>query len=670
MDQEEEKVRGGAGQDVGCTSPLADRHYLRLLSRSYPDIQSAATEVINLTAVLNLPKGTEHFLSDLHGEHEAFLHMLKNGSGVIAEKINLIFGESMPEAEKRELATLIYYPDEKMAALADTLSEPEGWYRDVLFKLVRICRVVASKYTRSKVRKSLPRSFSYIIEELLHENEYETNKQAYYLSIIDTIISTGRAAAFITAISELIQRLSVDRLHIIGDIFDRGPGAHIIVDHLMNYHQVDVQWGNHDILWMGAAGGSKACIANAVRMSLRYGNVETLEDGYGISLLPLATFAMDVYGADECARFAPHGDRQRFSESEIQLMARMHKAISIIQFKLEAQVIKRRPQYQMEHRLLLDKMDISRGIVRIGERDYPLLDTCWPTLDPDDPCQLTEGEQTVVNRLLVSFRGSDRLQQHVRFLFSHGSMYRIINGNLLYHGCISMNRDGTFREFAVDGKRYAGRRFMDRVERLARQGFFAQNDPEAREYGLDAMWYLWSGDLSPLFGKDKMATFERYFVADPDTHVENKDYYYEVRDDETVCGAILEEFGLDPETAHIINGHVPVKVKKGESPIKAGGRMIVIDGGLSKAYQQETGIAGYTLICNSHGMRLVSHRPFVSRQKAIEENLDIHSTTVILETSDDRIRIKNTNTGRSIQHRIDDLRALLAAYRSGVVKTR
>ena len=654
---------------MNTNESCVDLHYLELLSRDYPNTQSAATEIINLSAILNLPKGTEHFLSDLHGESEAFLHMLKNGSGVIADKIQILFGEELSEEQRRELATLIYYPEEKLSMLTRHLANPGEWYREKLFQLVRICRLTASKYTRSKVRKALPEKFAYIIEELLHEQEFDDNKNAYYQSILDTIISTGRADDFIIAISGVIQQLAIDRLHILGDIFDRGPGAHLIMDRLMAYHNVDIQWGNHDILWMGAAAGSEACMANAVRISLRYGNMRTLEDGYGISLLPLATFAMETYGNDPCERFMPRSTTDEYTQNECLLLARMHKAISIIQFKLEGQIVMRRPQYRMQHRLLLDKIDKARGTIRLDGVEHQLLDAHFPTLDLDHPYELTEQENAVTERLQISFRSSDRLQKHVRFLFSHGSMYLICNDNLLYHGCIAMNEDGTFRDFIVDGEGYGGKAFMDRLEQLARQGFFTRENNEAKRYGQDAMWYLWSGDISPLYGKDKMATFERHFIAEKDTHTEINDIYYTFRDSETFCRRVLEEFGLDPEQSRIINGHVPVKVKKGESPIKANGRMIVIDGGLSSAYQPETGIAGYTLIYNSHGMRLVSHRPFVSRQKAVEENLDIHSTTLVLETRTERIRIRDTYTGRLLMRRIEELRALLSAYRSGRIKT-
>ena len=647
--------------------PDVDLHYLQLLSRQYPNIQDAATEAINLAAVMNLPKGTEHFLSDLHGEYEAFLHVLKNGSGVIAEKINILFGDALSEELKHELATLIYYPEEKLSMMAHQHTDLDLWYREMLGYMIKICRLVASKYTRSKVRKALPDKYAYIIEELLNEHEYDENKQAYYASIIESILFTGRTDSFIIAIAELIQRLAIDRLHIIGDIYDRGPGAHIIMDRLMAYHTVDIQWGNHDIMWMGAAAGSKACMANAVRISLRYANTGTLSDGYGISLLPLATFAMEQYGDDPCARFQIRSAESKLSDSEYQLMARMHKAISIIQFKLEAEVIKRRPHYNMEDRLLLDKINFEQGTVCVDGRDYAMQDMKLPTVDPAAPYALTEAEQKVVDKLVLSFASSEKLHQHIRFLFSKGSMYLIRNNNLLYHGCVSMNPDGSFRKFYVCDDAYSGKAFMDRVERLARQGYFSRELTDAKQYGQDAMWYLWSGSMSPLFGKARMATFERYFLNEKETHVEQKDCYYTFRNSAEFCKRILEEFGLDPEKSHIINGHVPVKVKKGESPIKADGKLIVIDGGLSKAYQKETGIAGYTLIYSSHGIRLVSHHPFVSRQRAVEDNLDIHSTTVILETSDRRLRIKDTDTGQLFSMKMNELHQLLAAYRNGQI---
>ncbi|GIK41056.1 MAG: fructose-1,6-bisphosphatase class 3 [Chloroflexota bacterium] len=642
--------------------------YLKLLARQYPTIQAAATEIINLNAILNLPKGTEHFVTDIHGEFEAFLHVLRNGSGSIKRKIEETFADALPAQEKRSLATLIYYPEQKIPLTLKIVENEDEWCRLTLFRLIKMCRVVSSKYTRSKVRKALPPAFAYIIEELLHEQESVDNKLEYYQSIIQTIIATGRAKDFIIALSKLLQRLVIDRLHVIGDIFDRGPGAHIIMDALMDYHAVDIQWGNHDIVWMGAAAGSEACLANVIRNALRYSTVETLENGYGINLLPLASFAVDVYGADPCIHFQPKPLRsEEYTENELRLMAQMHKAITIIQLKLEAQIIKRRPHYLMEDRLLLDKIDYTKGTIRLEGKVYPLQDTHLPTIDPAQPYQLTEQEQNVVERLKLSFTHSERLQKHVRFLYARGSLYLVYNGNLLYHGCIAMNEDGSFMAFKVGGEEFAAKAFMDRAERLARQGYFAAN-PEQRQYGQDAMWYLWSGAQSPLFGKDKMSTFERYFIADKSTHEEKMNPYYDFRDKEETARRILQEFGLDPDTAHIINGHVPVKVKKGESPIKAGGRLFVIDGGFAKAYQSKTGIAGYTLIYNSYGLLLAAHDPFESTQKAIEEEQDIHSKTEIVETNYTRIRVKDTDLGREMQQEIHDLQQLLHAYRIGVIK--
>lgn len=647
-----------------------DLRYLELLAKQYPSIQAASTEIINLSAILNLPKGTEHFLSDIHGEYEAFVHVLRNSSGSIKRKIEEIFADTLLAKEKRALATLIYYPERKLPLILQTLDNEEEWFRITLFRLIKLCRVGSSKYTRSKVRKALPKDFAYVIEELLHEQESMENKQEYYKSIIDTIIDIGRAKEFIIALSELIQRLAIDRLHIIGDVYDRGPGAHIIMDTLMKYHAVDFQWGNHDIVWMGAAAGSEACIANVIRMCLRYSNLETLENGYGISILPLVSFAVDVYGDDSCRQFMPKTATERVgSEDEQRLIAQMHKAITIIQLKLEGQVIKRRPHYLMDHRLLLDKIDYARGIISLDGQEYKLRDTNFPTIDPAAPYELTEREQNVVEKLKLSFVNSEKLQQHIRFLFSKGSMYLVYNGNLLYHGCISMHDDGTFKPFKVDGKEFGAKAFMDRVERLARQGYFS-SDPEQKEYGMDSMWFLWSGPQSPLFGKDKMATFEQYFIEDKATHVEIMDPYYDFRDKEETACRILEEFGLDPTRGHIINGHVPVKVKRGENPVKGNGKLLVIDGGFSKAYQTKTGIAGYTLIFNSYGLLLTSHHPFESTQKAIEEELDIYSDTQVLETNYTRIRIKDTDVGREIQRQIDNLKQLVRAYRIGDIKER
>jgi fructose-1,6-bisphosphatase-3 len=643
--------------------------YFDLLADQYPSIQAASSEIINLSAILNLPKGTEHFVSDIHGEYEAFLHVLRNGSGAIRRKIEDLFSNSLLEKEKRTLATIVYYPENKLPLVLKDIDDPREWFRITLFRLITLCRVVSSKYTRSRVRKVLPDEFAYVIEELLHEQEDAGNKHEYYNAIIDSIIDTGRAPNFIAAISHVIQRLAIDRLHILGDVYDRGPGAHIILDTLLAYDSVDFQWGNHDILWMGAAAGSEACIANVIRISLRYANTETLENGYAISLLPLATYAMDTYANDPCTGFEPRSETHEFTDREMAMMARMHKAITVIQLKLEGQIIQRQPQYEMEERLLLDKMDLNRGVVRVQGNEYKLKDTFFPTVSQDHPYELTSGERQVMERLRLSFTNSEKLQRHVRFLYAKGSMYLVYNGNLLYHGCIAMDDSGSFKAFHVDGKQYAGKAFVDRVERLARQAYFS-TDPEAKRYGMDAIWYLWSGQQSPLFGKDKMATFERYFVLDRSTHKERKNAYYDFRDQEETARVILQEFGLDPDRGHIINGHVPVEVKRGESPVKAGGRLVVIDGGFSKAYQAQTGIAGYTLIFNSHGIVLASHDPFESTQTAIEKELDIHSSPRVIETMPVRLRVRDTDLGRELLERIRRLQSLLEAFRIGLVKER
>ncbi len=644
-----------------------DLKYLKLLAVQYPSIRAASTEIINLSAIMELPKGTEHFVSDIHGASEAFLHVLRNGSGSIKRRIDEIFIE-LTDDEKQELATVIYYPESKIQLLLKTMKQKDQstWYRKTLFRLIKLCRVYSSKYTRNRVRKALPKDFSYIIEELLHQQEGIANRQHYYSGIIDTIIKTGRGQAFVTALARLIQRLTISQLHVIGDVYDRGPGAHIIMDKLMDYHSVDFQWGNHDIVWMGAAAGSEACICNVIRVSLRYANMETLENGYAVSMLPLVSLAMDVYGDDPCERFQPK-ECEAFTEHEQQLMARMHKAITIMQLKVEGQIIKRRPHYDMEDRLLLDKVDFSKGAITINNKTIPLADTNLPTVDPNDPYKLSPQEEAVMEKLTLSFQNSERLQAHVRFLFSRGSMYLAYNNNLLYHGCIPMSESGELKHFSFGDEDHGPRKFMDRLDRLARQGYFAKDRPGQKRYGMDTMWYLWSGAQSPLFGKDKMATFERYFTDDEEFHKESKNPYYDFRTDEKVAREILKEFGVDPDKGHIINGHVPVKVKKGESPLKAGGKLLVIDGGFAKAYQSQTGIAGYTLIFNSYGLLLAAHQPFESTQKAIEEGSDIHSTTEILEQRRERIRVCDTDDGKRIQEQIDDLNKLLEAYRTGAV---
>lgn len=672
--------------------------YLRLLAGLYPTIPAASTEIINLSARLNLPKGTEHFISDVHGEHEAFLHVLKNGSGSIRRKIDEIFEHELGEDEKRTLATLIYYPRRKLPLALKRIEDPEAWYRQTLSRLIRICRVVSSKYTHSQVHAALPQGFAGVIEELLHEHEASGDRQDYHASIIAAIIATGRAGAFIRALAELIQHLAIARLHILGDVYDRGPGPHVIMDRLLDYHAVDVQWGNHDIVWMGAAAGGEACLANVIRICLRYSNLETLEEGYGISLMPLATFALETYPQPPGEQFTPKPTgREEYTQNELDLMARMQKAIAVMQLKLEGQIIQRRPEFGMHDRLLLDKIDLQGGTVDIGGRTYLLNDTHFPTLDPERPYELSAEESALLERLALSFANCEKLQHHARFLYSKGGMYLVYNGNLLYHGCILMDEDGSFQTISLDdsggfdrlyhrnhpdsttcdreGSSAAGspgldtQAYMDLFDRLARQAYFG-TDPGVKQYGSDVMWYLWCGPRSPLYGKDKMATFERYFVDDPGTHRESKNAYYQYRDEQATAERILKAFGLDPQNAHIINGHVPVRVKKGESPVKAGGKLLVIDGGFSKAYQDKTGIAGYTLISNSYGFLLASHDPFTSVRDAIENESDLRSSTEILERNRARIRVRDTDEGREIAKKIEELKALLEAYREGLIKER
>ena len=643
--------------------------YLKLLSEKYPSVQSASTAIINFTAQLQLPKGTEHFLSDIHGENEAFQHVVRNGAGSILRKIDEMFSNTMSKSVRRNLATLIYYPELKTPLMLQSIPDKDEWCKLTLIRLVKFARQLSAKYRRETIRNFLPKPVAETIEELLYDQEGVEHKASYYQSQIETIVSTGSSLAFITSLAELIRHLAVERLHVIGDIYDRGPGAHLILDSLMEHRQVDIQWGNHDILWMGSAAGSEACIANVIRTCLRYGNMETLDNGYGISLLPLASFALETYKDDPCDLFIPKVSKESaFSSQEIRLMAQMQKAMAIIQFKLESQVIKRRPHYQMNDRLLLDKIDFQRGVINLNGIDYPMLDTFFPTIDEQNPDVLSPAEHTVVEKLRLSFVNSKKLQQHARFLFSAGSIYLAHDGNLLYHGCIAMNDDGEFRSFNVEDKSFSGKEFLDRVDRIARQGYFDTDNQPQKQYGMDAMWFLWCAPMSPLFGKEKMATLERYFLADKDTHVEKRNAYYTLRDTEKTARKILEEFGLNPDTGRIVNGHVPVKVAKGERPIKANGRLIVIDGGFSKAYQRETGIAGYTLISNSRGLLLAAHQPFESTQKAVSEELDIDTETDIIHTHPFRMRVRDTDRGREIQEQIDELQALLHAYREGLIK--
>ncbi len=652
----------------GKTFTNDEMKYLQLLSQSYSNINRASSEIVNLKAILNLPKGTEHFVSDIHGELESFRHVLKNASGVIKNHIEDIFGATLREAEKKSLATLIYYPEQKLEQVAKVETDMKDWYKITLHRLIHICKIVSSKYTRSKVRKALPQDFAYIIEELLHEDSIGSDKQMYYSEIINTIIELYQADRFIIAMAHLIQRLSIDQLHVIGDIYDRGPNAAKIMDILSGYHSVDIQWGNHDISWMGAAAGCQALICNVLRIQARYANLDTIEEDYGINLIPLATFAMEQYANDPCTHFEPKSLGGVLSDKDFNMIAKMHKAIAIMQFKSEAKIIKRHPEFHMENRLLLDKINFEKGTVTIDGVVYKMNDTNFPTIDPQNPYSFTKEEEEVMAKIKSSFVNSEKLQAHTRFLFSKGSMYKIFNSNLLFHGCIPINEDGSLKKVTFQGRRYLGKSYLDAIERAVREGYFNEAHTEAKRVCIDLTWYLWCGQDSPLFGKNKMTTFERYFIDDKESHTEVKNPYYNLRNDESVCETILSDFGLIPKDSHIINGHVPVKVKKGESPIKANGRLIVIDGGFAKAYQKETGIAGYTLIYNSHGLLLVSHEPFESTENAILQERDIFSSKVALQYSKERIRVRDTDNGKNIQKRINDLQKLLFAYRSGMIK--
>lgn len=640
--------------------------YLKSLANQYPNIAAASTEIINLQAILNLPKGTEHFLTDIHGEYEQFNHVLKNGSGAVRRQIDEEFGNTLSNKDKKSLATLIYYPQEKLDIVLGQEDNIEDWYKITLHRLVQITKKVASKYTRSKVRKALPKDFAYIIEELITERAEISDKEGYYNEIIHTIIRIGRAPEFIVALSNLIQRLVVDHLHIVGDIYDRGPGPHIIMDTLMKYHSVDIQWGNHDIVWMGAACGHLSCIATVVRIAARYGSLDTLEEGYGINLIPLATFALDTYKDTNCDTFAIKYNTD-YNTKDLSLDMKIHKAISIIQFKLEGQVIKKHPEFEMDDRLLLDKIDYEKKTVMVYGKEYHMNDVDFPTVDPADPYNLTPDEEQVMARIQQAFVKCEKLQRHVRFLFSNGGLYKVHNSNLLYHGCVPMDEKGNFKAVDVDGKRYRGKELYDILDNYARKGYYSKNDPAGMRRAQDYIWYIWAGPNSPVFGKDKMATFERYFIEDKETHKEIKNSYYSLLDNEEVLNRILEEFGLDTHKSHIINGHVPVELKKGESPIKCDGKLLIIDGGFSKAYQSKTGIAGYTLVANSHGMRLVAHEPFESTEAAILHESDIFSDSTVVEVAANRIRVSDTDIGRELRESIKQLELLLQAYRDGSI---
>ena len=638
---------------------------LETLAEIYPTIAQASTEIINLQAILNLPKGTEHFLTDIHGEYEAFAHVLKNGSGSVRRKINQVFGHTLSQKEQRALATLIYYPKEKMELVKKQESSMEEWYKVTLYRLIEVCKRTASKYTRSKVRKALPKDFSYVIEELITERPELTDKESYYEQIIQTIIEIGRAEKFIVALSELIQRLVVDHLHVLGDIYDRGPAPHKIMDELERYHSLDIQWGNHDVVWMGAAAGQACCIATVIRNCARYANLDILEDGYGINLLPLATFALTWYGDDPCTCFQIKGENE-ISPAERELNMKMHKAISIIQFKLEGQLAERRKEFGLEGRVLLDEIDYEEGTIWLDGKIYSLLDTSFPTINPDSPFTLSKEEAEIMEKLTSAFQNCEKLQRHMRFLLKKGSLYKIYNGNLLYHGCVPLNEDGTLKEVTVYGKTYKGRALYDVLETYVRKAFVSL-DQEEREKGKDILWFIWCSPFSPLFGKDKMATFERYFLAEKETHEEKKNPYYRLLEKEEIVETIFREFGLSGDSRHIINGHVPVHHTEGESPIKCGGKLLIIDGGFSKAYQKVTGIAGYTLIYNSWGMILAAHEPFTSAEDAISRESDILSDRILVKRVTDRKTVAETDNGARIKERIEELKELLQAYRNGLL---
>ena len=645
-------------------------HYLRLLARQYPTVEAAGTEIIRLQAILNLPKPTEHFMSDIHGEHEAFLHILNSGSGEVKEKLEELFGNTMTQKDRNDLATLIYYPSSKLALVADEEEDLDEWYRLTIHRLVDLCRFVSTKHTRAKVRTYMDPDYEQILDELIHLVEEGGSRRDQYENIINTIIQIGQAADVIRAICKVIKSLVVDKLHIVGDIFDRGPRADIVMDSLMGCNNVDIQWGNHDVLWMGAASGSRTLVATVLSNSIRYNNLDVIETGYGISLRPLSIFANEVYKDTNTDQFKVKltgTDADQYTEKDKLLSARMYKAITIILFKLEAQKVLRRPEFGMADRLLLDKINYEDKTITLNGKVYPMLDCDFPTVDPSNPYELTAEENHVINQLTDSFENSEKLQKHIRFLYSKGGLYKVCNGNLLFHGCIPMNDDGSLMTFTIGGKERSGKRFLDYAEKTARKAYYDKRGSEERQFGMDFLWWLWAGRNSPIFGRDRMTTFERRFIADESTWVEPKNAYYTYYQDPAVCDRLLKEFGLEGEHCHIINGHVPVKVRKGESPIKGGGKLIVIDGGFSRAYQSTSGIAGYTLIYNSRHYRIVSHQPFTSKWNAVHKNEDIRNDSEIFEKLETRMRIRDTDEGAELQDRVDMLMMLLDAYRSGAV---
>ena len=642
-------------------------HYLEQLAELYPTIGRASTEIINLQSILYLPKGTEHFLSDIHGEFRAFSHVLRNGSGAVRKKIDDVFGHTLSTADKMSLATLIYYPQKKIELVKQQEEDMENWYKITLYRLIEVCKTVSSKYTRSKVRKALPEDYAYVIEELITEKQEVLNKEAYYEAIVNTIVELGQTDNFIVALAELIQRLVIDHLHILGDIYDRGPSPDLIMERLEKYHSFDIQWGNHDMVWMGAATGQLACIAAVIRTSIRYGNLDLIEDGYGINMVPLATFAMDAYKDDPCERFVLKNstDEER-SKKETEMNRKMHKAIAIIRFKLEGQLIQKWPDFGMQNRCLLHKINYEKKTVEIDGQEYPMLDTYFPTINPENPYELTPEETEVMARLRTLFIHCEKLQRHVRLMLKRGSMYKIYNGNLLYHGCVPMNEDGSFAKVNIYGKYYSGKELYDVLESYVRKAFFSL-DKEEREKGQDMMWYIWTAPNSPLYGRSKMATFERYFLEDKKMHHESKNAYYHLFDKPETADKILHEFGLKDGRVHIINGHVPVERMAGESPVKCNGKLILIDGGFSKTYRRKTGIAGYTLTYNSYGLTLSAHEPFDFSDSAVRDELDIVSHQEAVEYADRRILVGDTDYGKRMMSRIEELKELIRAYQSGEI---
>ena len=644
--------------------------YLQLLSKQYPTVQAASTEIIRLQSILNLPKGTEHFMSDIHGEYDAFLHILNSCSGEVKEKLKEIFGNSLSQRDRNDLATLIYYPKGKLELVADTEEDMEEWYRITIHRLVQVCRYVSIKHSRNHVREQTPVGYREILDELIHVRDEDGSKKYYFENLINTIISIGQAASIIQAICTTIKALTVDHLHIVGDIFDRGPRADIVMDSLMKCRGVDIQWGNHDILWMGAASGSRTLVATVLSNSIRYNNLDVIETGYGISLRPLAIFANEVYRDCDISCFGikmTNLDAKQYTEKDRLLSARMYKAITMILFKLEGQKVLRRPEYHMEDRALLHRINYEDRTIRIGGVDYPLMDCDFPTVDPENPYELTTEESSVIDQLTESFRHSEKLQKHTRFLYSKGSLYKTINGNLLFHGCIPMTAEGGLQTFTISGAELSGKAFMDYADKTARQAYYTKRGTAEREFGMDFLWWLWAGRNSPIFGRDRMATFERRFIDDEVAQAEPKNPYYTFYHDPEVCQMLLKEFGLEGAHSHIINGHVPVRARKGESPIKGGGRLIVIDGGFSKAYQPTSGIAGYTLTFGSRFLRIVAHQPFAGKQHALQSNADIDNESDIFERMETRLKVADTDEGKMLQTRVNDLKDLLDAYRFGAV---